>query len=110
LTPTVVVGLTSTRALKTLSPAVTSPFVPSSRSKIDGRPPIELALAVTMMFVLGGPSAGVTVTVNSVEVPAGTVDGDAPPTPLRFAAKLGGAAARNTPKTTHAATSTFKPR
>jgi hypothetical protein len=74
LTPGVVIGLTATRALKTLSPAVTSPFVPSSRSRIDGSPPIELALTVTRMFVLGGPSAGVTATVRSVEAPAGTVD------------------------------------
>jgi hypothetical protein len=61
------------------------------------------------MFVLGGLSDGVTLTVSSVELPAGTVDGEAVPVPLRAAARLGAAVARNTPKTTHAATSTFKP-
>jgi hypothetical protein len=62
------------------------------------------------MFVLGGTSAGVTATVSSVEVPAGTVEGVAPPTPLRFAARLGAAVARTIPKAAHAATSTFKTR
>ena len=98
-----------TRALKMLSPAVTSPFVPSSRSKLDGGPPIELVLTETRMFVLGGLSAGVTATVSSVATPAGTVEGEAPPTPPRVAEARCRSCEKDS-ETTHAATSTFKPR
>src|ERR1700744_2472190 len=66
---------------KTLSPGVTSPFVPSSKKACVADPPIPERSAVTAMPVL--PVPGVTVTVSSVIPPEVTVEGFAAPVALR---------------------------
>ena len=63
---------TGARKEKTLSPAVRSPFVPSSNRVCAADPPIEDKSALTVISVLAGFVPGVTVTVNSVDVPVGT--------------------------------------
>src|ERR1043165_7375627 len=71
---------------KTLSPAVTSPCVPSSKNCCDALPPIADRSAVTVCTVLGGLVPGVTPTVKSVELVAATELGFAAPTPLGLVA------------------------
>ena len=62
-----------------LSPAVTSPLVPSSKNAALGAPPMVVRSPVTASPVLGGSEPGVTLTVSSVS-PAATLDGFALPT------------------------------
>src|SRR5438105_3839065 len=69
---------------KTLSPAVTSPFVPSSKKACEAAPPIAVNVHVTTSPVLGGTVPGVTLTVSSVPPPCGTALGFPAPTPLGF--------------------------
>ena len=80
---------TVTRSENVRSPGVTSPFVPSSDSRVMP-PPSGPRLQATPMPVLGGLSAGVTVTVRSVEPPAGTLAGVAAPTAVIPAAVAAG--------------------
>jgi hypothetical protein len=60
---------------KMLSFAAVSPWVPSSKNCCDAEPPMAVRSAVTAMPVLVGLRPGVTVTVNSVVLPACTVEG-----------------------------------
>src|SRR3954452_3837472 len=70
--PGVVAGATGVLKEKMLSPAVTSPFEPLSKSVCVALPPMELRFAVTAMPVLVGPVPGVTVAVRSVVPPWAT--------------------------------------
>ena len=79
--PGVVASGTAAEKLNTLSPAVTSPFVASSKNCCVGVPLIEVRSPLTARPVLAGPVPGVTATVSSVEPPAVTVDGLEAPTP-----------------------------
>ena len=58
--PGVVAGATVALKEKTLSPPVTSPFEPSSKSVCEALPPMRVRSAVTVMPVLVGPVPGVT--------------------------------------------------
>ena len=51
---------------KTLSPGVTSPLVPLSKKGCDAEPPTSVKFPTTVIPVLGGVVAGITVTVRSV--------------------------------------------
>src|SRR5437870_12255187 len=64
--PVVVEGETVALYEKMLSPAVASPFVPSSYSVCVVEPPMAERLPVTVIPVLVGFVPGVTVTVRSV--------------------------------------------
>jgi len=77
--PEVVASGTFALNEKTLSPAVTSPFVPLSNNTWLADPPIVLRSAVAVIPVLAGPAAGVTVAVIKVLLPAVTGDGLAAP-------------------------------
>src|SRR5581483_2719044 len=65
----------------TLSPAVWSPFVPSSTNATDDGPPMLVRSAVTVMLVLGGVLAGVTLTVSNVLLAGSNDCGEAMPSP-----------------------------
>src|SRR6267378_6862960 len=81
LTPVGMAGPTVAWKEKTLSPAVGSPCVPSSKNGCDETPPMEVRSATTPAPELGGVVAGVTRTVSRV-LPAGsTDDGEATPRP-----------------------------
>src|SRR5438034_1033614 len=67
---------------KMLSPALASPFVPSSYSVCVVEPPIAETLPVTVIPLLVGFVPGVTVTVRRVESPTRTVVGFAAATPV----------------------------
>src|SRR5260370_799117 len=67
---------------KTLSPAVTAPLVPSSKSACDAEPPMALRSAVTVRPVLAGLAPGATVTLSKVVLPTVTGFGVAEPVPL----------------------------
>ena len=67
-----------------MSPAVTSPFVPSSKNCWAADPPIDERSPVTLNPVLVGLAPGVTATVRSVESPCVTVLGLAAPVPEGF--------------------------
>ena len=82
LRPDVVAGATVAWYEKILSPAIASPFIPSSRKVCDAERPVIDRSAVTARPVLGGVVTGVTVTVRSVMPPGATVLGLAAPTPL----------------------------
>ena len=70
-----------------LSPGVTSPFEPSSKKACAAEPPIVVRSPVTVMPVLAGLVAGLTVTVKSVVLPCTTVFGfELPEAPKRVAA------------------------
>src|SRR5688572_25870942 len=58
-----------------LSPAVVSPLVPSSKNGCVIWPPISLRLPLTVIPVLGGVVAGITVTVKWTFAPGETVVG-----------------------------------
>src|SRR5947209_965341 len=58
-----------------LSPAVTSPLVPSSKSGCEAESPMGLRFASTVMPVLAGEVPGVTVAVRRVGVPVKTLAG-----------------------------------
>ena len=73
---------TVTMPENTRSPAVRSPFAPSSASACAAAPPMTVESAVTVIPVLGGTVPGVTATVSSVAPPAKVVAGAAPPTPV----------------------------
>src|ERR1051325_1151052 len=70
--PGVVAGATVALKEKMLSPGVTSPFVPLSKSVCEALPPMEVRFAVTAMPVLVGLAPGVTVAVRSVVPPCAT--------------------------------------
>src|SRR3954468_15171879 len=72
---------TEVAKVNTLSPAVTSPFVPVSENACVPEPPIWLKSPVTVIPVLTGLAPGVTVTVRSVAAPACTEFGLATPVP-----------------------------
>src|SRR5262245_19204661 len=80
--PTVVLRLTVARNENTLSPTVTSPFVPSLKNGCAALPPIEERSPVTIIPVLVGLAPGVTATVSSVVPPGATGLGLAEPTPV----------------------------
>src|ERR1700741_3392056 len=82
--PAAVAAATVALNEKMLSPAVTSPFVPSSKNACVDDPPIELRSTVTPSPVLAGFAPGATFTVKSVEFPACTVVGLAAPVPAGF--------------------------
>ena len=65
-----------------LSPAVTSPFDPSSKKPCVGFPPIGVRFTVTVSPVDAGFVPGVTATFSSVVPPAATELGSAVPTPV----------------------------
>src|SRR6187401_2786979 len=60
---------------KILSPGVASPFVPSSKKACVAEPPMFDKFPITVIPVLGGVVAGMTVTVKSVVPPGVTVVG-----------------------------------
>src|SRR6185312_12404091 len=74
--------------VKTLSPAVMSPCVPSSKNVCDAEPPIDVRSAETARPVLVGLLPGATFTVSVVGEPCATVDGFAAPTPEGFVGPL----------------------
>ena len=80
--PVVLEGETVALYEKMLSPAVASPFVPSSYSVCVVEPPMAERLPVTVIPVLVGFVPGVTVTVRSVASPTRTVVGFAAATPV----------------------------
>src|SRR5688572_19590689 len=63
---------TVTRYENTLSPGVTSPFVPLSKSCWVGDNPMVDRFVVTAIPVLGGLEAGVTLTVRREFCPGAT--------------------------------------
>src|SRR5262245_250162 len=67
-----------------LSPAATSPFVPSSYIACVAEPPRPLRSIATARPVLGGLLPGVTVTVRSVSLAEYTGFGVAAATPAGF--------------------------
>src|SRR5437868_2345873 len=73
--PVVVAGGNVGRNENVLSPAVASPWVPSSKNACVAEPPIVLRSPATLMPVLLGFAPGVTPTVSSVVLPARTVLG-----------------------------------
>src|SRR6266496_3754850 len=82
LAPGVALPETVARYEKTLSPAVTSPFVPLSKKDCEAGPPIEERFPATVMPLDGGLVPGVTVTVRRVVCPRSTAEGLAAPTPV----------------------------
>src|SRR5437667_4565049 len=80
--PMVVEGETVALYEKLLSPALASPFVPSSYRVCVVEPPIAERLPVTVIPLLVGFVPGVTVTVRRVESPTRTVVGFAAATPV----------------------------
>src|SRR6266567_987940 len=84
LAPGVAPAETVARYEKTLSPAVTSPFVPLSKKDCEAEPPIEERFPATVMPLDGGLVPGVTVTVRRVVCPRSTAEGLAAPTPDGF--------------------------
>src|SRR3712207_4324218 len=66
---------------KILSPALASPFVPSSKKAWLAGPPIAERSPDTVIALLLGFAPGVTATVSSVALPASTVLGLAAPAP-----------------------------
>ncbi len=84
LAPGVALAETAARYEKTLSPAVTSPFVPLSKKDCEAEPPIEERFPATVMPLDGGLVPGVTVTVRRVVCPRSTAEGVAAPTPDGF--------------------------
>ena len=66
----------------TLSPGVTSPWVPSSKSGCDTKPRMAVRSQRTVTLPLSGCEPGVTVTVSSVDSPAEIDAGTAAPVPL----------------------------
>ena len=80
--PEGVPGATVTSSEKTRSPAVASPWVPSSYRGDGSTPPIGVRSALTARPVLGGFAPGVTATVSRVLPPAGTEGGFAAATPV----------------------------
>src|SRR5688572_9285280 len=82
LSPPVVPSATVALNEKTLSPAVTSPFVPLSKNCCMPLPPIALKSAVTVCATLAGFVPGVTATVSNVEPVGATEAGFALPMPL----------------------------
>lgn len=81
LPPTLVPEVTVAWNEKTLSPAVTSPFVPSSKNCCVAEPPIPVRLPVTARPVLVKLVPGVTVTLSNVLPPWAMDEGAAVPTP-----------------------------
>ncbi len=81
LAPGVVAGSTVARNVNMLSPAVASPFVPSSKKDCVLEPPMAVRSPTTSIPVLGGPVPGVTATVSVVSSPTATIEGLAAPTP-----------------------------
>ena len=81
LPPSVVAGATVALKEKTLSPPVTSPFVPLSKNDCEAAPPMEVRSAVTKMPVEVGFCPGVTATVSNVVPPGVTELGLALPLP-----------------------------
>src|SRR5215218_10464925 len=73
--PGVVASGTVVEKLKTLSAAVTSPCVASSKNCCVAEPPTDDRSPVTVRPVLAGFVPGVTATVSRVDAPAVTVDG-----------------------------------
>ena len=71
----------------TVSPAVTSPLVPSSKNACEAEPPIVVRSPLTEIPVLVGLVPGVTVTVRRVGFPAPTVEGFATPVPVGLVAE-----------------------
>src|SRR5438876_274017 len=82
--PVGVAGATVAENENVRSPAVASPWVPSSYSVWPGAPPIAVRSAVTARPVLVGLAPGVTATVRSVAPPCTTDDGVAAPVPVGF--------------------------
>src|SRR5215471_5076620 len=82
LAPAAVPGSTVAWNEKMLSPATTSPWVPSSKNDCPAAPPIDVRSPDTVSPVLAGPVPGVTATVSSVDEPAATLLGLAAPIPL----------------------------
>src|SRR5262249_25628469 len=82
LLPALVPAATVALKENTLSPAVASPFVPSSKNGCAADPPIELRSPVSVMPVLTGLKPGITVTVRRDVSPALTEDGLAAPVPI----------------------------
>src|SRR5829696_4575166 len=80
--PAVVASETVAPNEKVLSPPVTSPFVPSSKSVWVADPPIVERSPTTVTPVLVGVVPLVTATVSKVLPPAATVFGLAEPIPL----------------------------
>src|SRR5512133_75311 len=72
---------TGARKEKTLSLAVWSPCVPSSKKGCVALPPMLVRSAVTEMLVLGGFAAGVTLTDSSVLAAGSSDAGEATPRP-----------------------------
>src|ERR1043166_1700820 len=82
--PTLVPAATVAVNEKMLSPAIASPFDPSSKNVWVADPPIAVRLAATARPVLAGPEPGVTVTVSSEDAPGSTDEGLDAPTPEGF--------------------------
>src|SRR4051812_49141013 len=70
--------------LNTLSPGVTSPFVPSSKKLCGAEPPIGDRSAATAMPVLAGIAPGVTLTVSRMGSPGFGLFGLDAPEPVGF--------------------------
>src|SRR5437763_17008365 len=81
LTPVVMTEPTVAWKEKTLSPAVASPCVPSSKNCCDRAPPMLVRSATTARPELGGVVAGVTRTVSKVLLAGSSEDGEATPRP-----------------------------
>src|SRR4051794_16106728 len=81
LRPSPVPGATVVANVNVSSPAVASPFVPSSKSCCVALPPIAVRSAVTLRPVLAGFVPGVTATDSVTAPPWTTVFGDAAPVP-----------------------------
>src|SRR6476646_1936612 len=87
--PGVVVTVTTVENENVLFPAVTSPFVPSSKNGSVAEPPMLLRSPETTMPVLVGLAPGVTSTVSKVVPPWSTDAGLAAPAPLGFVVPTG---------------------
>src|SRR5205823_3157978 len=81
LAPVVIPEPTVAWKEKTLSPAVASPCVPSSKNGCDRAPPMLVRSATTARPELGGVVAGVTRTVSKVLLAGSSEDGEATPRP-----------------------------
>src|SRR5438105_4263592 len=84
LAPGAVEAPTVTANENVLSPAVASPFEPSSKNVWPATPPMRLKSAETVIPVLDGPEPGVTITVNNTLPPWITEPGFAAPVPERL--------------------------
>src|SRR5512142_2816739 len=91
--PTGVAASTAVANENVLSPAVASPFEPSSKNVCDAAPPMAVRSTETARPLLDGLPPGVTATVRRVDSPGMRMLGVAAPEPEGFEGPAQGASA-----------------